>query len=178
MLNDSIQPAYVCFSQRYLRLRRFSVMAALTISSQVLASHAAYEGLLKCLRDSTERHSGLLDGLSYQFDRFKMWIGNIGAHKQGQNSLDFRLRDASHIRKTINDMLASLLSVLLDGQSHVSHQTVRSLIILCCTDSYAKQPNSYSTLMKLMMHMTSWRKTSKAFSRCPFPKCCRVSSTS
>ncbi|KAG6986645.1 hypothetical protein G7Y79_00075g099170 [Physcia stellaris] len=34
-----------------------------------------------------------------------MWAANIGAHKTGQSSLDFRLRDASHIRNQILKLL-------------------------------------------------------------------------
>lgn len=37
-----------------------------------------------------------------------MWSANIGAHQTGQSSLDFRLRDSSHIRKQIIRLLDEL----------------------------------------------------------------------
>lgn len=44
--------------------------------------------------------------------RFRIWASNIGAHQKGQSSLDYRLRDASHIRDQINQLLQDLKDVL------------------------------------------------------------------
>lgn len=46
--------------------------------------------------------------------RFRIWSSNIGAHQTGQASLDYRLRDASHIRDQILKVLASLRQSFLD----------------------------------------------------------------
>lgn len=54
-----------------------------------------------------------------EFDRFKLWAGNIGAHRQGQSSLDYRLRDASHIRERVLQLLAELQEAILEGSSHI-----------------------------------------------------------
>ena len=40
--------------------------------------------------------------------RLRVWAANIGAHQTGQSSLDFRLRDASHISKQIIKLLGDL----------------------------------------------------------------------
>lgn len=44
--------------------------------------------------------------------RFRVWTKNIGAHKAGQNSLDYHLRDASHIRERVQTLLQTLLQTL------------------------------------------------------------------
>ncbi|GAW14165.1 hypothetical protein ANO14919_035590 [Xylariales sp. No.14919] len=46
--------------------------------------------------------------------RFKIWSGNIGAHRVGMSSLDYRLRDSSHIHDQIVRLLQDLKSVLED----------------------------------------------------------------
>lgn len=50
-----------------------------------------------------------------ELSRFKVWSGNIGAHRSGRSSLDYRLRDASHLRKRIIDLLEDLNESLGDG---------------------------------------------------------------
>lgn len=46
--------------------------------------------------------------------RFKVWSGNIGAHKEGRSSLDYRLRDASHLQAQVIGLLAELTTLLED----------------------------------------------------------------
>jgi hypothetical protein len=50
-----------------------------------------------------------------EFARFKLWTGNIGAHRKGRSSLDWRLRDASHLRDLVVSLLTDLKSALHDG---------------------------------------------------------------
>ncbi|KAK7990414.1 hypothetical protein PG990_014694 [Apiospora arundinis] len=47
-------------------------------------------------------------------DRFKVWSGNIGAHRRGTSSLDYRLRDASNLREEVQSLLQDLLEALAD----------------------------------------------------------------
>lgn len=49
--------------------------------------------------------------------RFKVWCGNIGAHQDGRRSLEYRLRDASHIRKQVIKLLSNLAESLEDGET-------------------------------------------------------------
>ncbi|KAI1317442.1 hypothetical protein F5Y16DRAFT_392754 [Xylariaceae sp. FL0255] len=49
-----------------------------------------------------------------EFARFKLWSGNIGAHRKGRSSLDGRLRDASHLRDLVNNLLTDLQGSLND----------------------------------------------------------------
>ncbi|XXG94204.1 hypothetical protein Hte_000457 [Hypoxylon texense] len=50
--------------------------------------------------------------LADEFMRFKIWSANIGAHRTGRSSLDYRLRDASHLKKHVNSLLIDLIESL------------------------------------------------------------------
>jgi hypothetical protein len=52
-----------------------------------------------------------------QFSRFKLWVGNLGAHRTGQSSLEYRLRDASHIKSQVQRLLTHLNEALHDAES-------------------------------------------------------------
>lgn len=47
-----------------------------------------------------------------ELGRLRIWTGNIGAHQTGQSSLDYRLRDSSHLKGETDKTLQRLLSVL------------------------------------------------------------------
>jgi hypothetical protein len=54
--------------------------------------------------------------------RLSLWAGNIGAHQTGQSSLEYRLRDASHIRNQIILLLEAIKKVFEDlGQIATTH---------------------------------------------------------
>ncbi|KAL9112019.1 MAG: hypothetical protein Q9227_003639 [Pyrenula ochraceoflavens] len=50
-----------------------------------------------------------------ELGRLRVWGANIAAHQSGQSSLDYRLRDASHIRDQIIDILGDLQRLLQDA---------------------------------------------------------------
>jgi hypothetical protein len=54
--------------------------------------------------------------LQNERSRFKVWSGNIGAHRKGRSSLDHRLRDASNIRDQVVELLSDLKESLQDGK--------------------------------------------------------------
>jgi hypothetical protein len=90
--------------------------AATGISEQVFECCSAFNSLLECLhlQRSNGSNRKRMEDIQYQYDRFMMWAGNIGAHKQGQSSLEYRLRDASHMREAVVQMLTRLVKVLID----------------------------------------------------------------
>ncbi|KAF2803297.1 uncharacterized protein BDZ99DRAFT_339620, partial [Mytilinidion resinicola] len=47
-----------------------------------------------------------------EYGRFKIWSGNIAAHHTGRRSLEYRLRDASHIREQVVVLLVELEETL------------------------------------------------------------------
>ena len=49
-----------------------------------------------------------------ELGRLRVWAANIGAHQTGQSSLDYRLRDASHIKDQIIRLLERLQRLLVD----------------------------------------------------------------
>lgn len=51
-----------------------------------------------------------------QLARFKIWAGNIGAHRTGRGSLDFRLRDASHIKLRVISLICDMNGLLTEGR--------------------------------------------------------------
>ncbi|KAL8816857.1 MAG: hypothetical protein Q9223_004209 [Gallowayella weberi] len=59
-----------------------------------------------------------------ELGRLRIWAANVGAHQSSQSSLDFRLRDASHIRNQVVKLLTSLKRLLdkaieyLSAESH------------------------------------------------------------
>src|SRR5277367_3225623 len=49
-----------------------------------------------------------------ELGRLRIWAANIGAHQVGQSSLDYRLRDASHIKDQISTLLLALQDTFQD----------------------------------------------------------------
>lgn len=47
-----------------------------------------------------------------ELGRLRVWSGNVGAHQMGQSSLDYRLRDASHLKDETIKLLGRMLRVL------------------------------------------------------------------
>ena len=43
-----------------------------------------------------------------ELGRLRLWAANIGAHRTGQSSLEFRLKDSSHIRQQVTNLLLDL----------------------------------------------------------------------
>lgn len=58
-----------------------------------------------------------LQGVQEELGRFKIWAGNIGALQKGPSSLDYRLREASHVQQPIVRFLRDLEFSLKEGMS-------------------------------------------------------------
>ncbi|KAK4183036.1 hypothetical protein QBC35DRAFT_394743 [Podospora australis] len=56
---------------------------------------------------------------------FKIWAGNIGAHRTGRSSLEHKLRDASNIRKQVINLLGDLAESVQDAISIIRGEMVR-----------------------------------------------------
>ncbi|KAJ5782233.1 hypothetical protein N7457_004007 [Penicillium paradoxum] len=52
-----------------------------------------------------------------ELGRLRVWTANIGAHQTGQSSLDYRLRDASHLKDQTLRVLGRLQRTIQDLQS-------------------------------------------------------------
>lgn len=64
---------------------------------------------------SNASYQTALIAITEEEPRFKVWSGNIGAHASGRRSLQFRLRDASHLQKQVLALLADLSELLEDA---------------------------------------------------------------
>src|SRR5947209_12855677 len=92
-------------------------MEMTTISSDVLACMKKFRWLFEVLHFSTHNTDDFPDESAWRDEagRFRIWASNLGAHQKGQSSLDYRLRDASHIKDQILDLLADLEVVLKEA---------------------------------------------------------------
>jgi len=50
-----------------------------------------------------------------QVGRFRVWAGNMGAHRVGRMSLDYKLREASHVHSTVLELLEELNESLAES---------------------------------------------------------------
>ena len=55
--------------------------------------------------------------LTDQRGRFRIWAGNIGAHRTDKASLQHRLREAPHFRSLVHGLLQKLSQLLTEGVS-------------------------------------------------------------
>ncbi|KAI1820532.1 hypothetical protein F4861DRAFT_54298 [Xylaria intraflava] len=59
-----------------------------------------------------------------QLSKFKIWAGNIEAHQTGWRSLDYRLRDSSHLQKQVMRLLDDLITSLNEAHAILSGETL------------------------------------------------------
>lgn len=89
---------------------------ATSIASHVTRCLGLFGYAVEASKTSAIHPSALFNrGIRDEQARFKVWSGNIGAHRTGMSSLDYRLRDASHIRNQVINLLRDLTSLLQDA---------------------------------------------------------------
>jgi hypothetical protein len=96
------------------------------ISASVAKCLTAFRLLLLALDglENDEQRRAIAANLRDEETRFKVWSGNIGAHKKGRSSLDYRLRDASHIQKQVVNLLEELRALIDDAAAIVKGEKV------------------------------------------------------
>ena len=55
-----------------------------------------------------------------ELGRFRVWLGNVGAHRSGRISLDYRLREAANMRDSVLELLTDLGDNIREGR-FISH---------------------------------------------------------
>ena len=72
-----------------------------------------FNKLLQNLETSNDKATAqrLLD----EFGRFRVWAGNAGTHQNGGKSLDYHLKEASHIHAKLTELLEELSNSLQEG---------------------------------------------------------------
>lgn len=71
-----------------------------------------------------------------QLSKFKLWAGNIGAHRTGRRSLDYRLRDSSHLQTQVLRLLDDLVTSLNEGGIPIALNFKRISDRIQCIQSY------------------------------------------
>ena len=106
--------------------------ASLSIASRYDVSARAFARLSSLCAKPDFNFSDQLGPLTVQdeFGRLRVWAGNIGAHRIGRVSLDYRLREASHMCKQVTTLLDELNRTLEEGMNSAS-STSGSAVIGC-----------------------------------------------
>ncbi|KAI0014816.1 hypothetical protein F4780DRAFT_154415 [Xylariomycetidae sp. FL0641] len=88
-----------------------------TIAHDVIRCLKAFEALFSVSESSAERDANepVINRLRDQLSRFRLWSGNIGAHRKGRSSLDYRLRDSSHLQQQVSKLLRKLMQNIEEG---------------------------------------------------------------
>ena len=92
---------------------------AVLISSSIIACLKSFNEFMEDIRNlpHCKNVRGLdLSAWEDELGRLRVWAANIDAQQSGQSSLEFRLRDASHVREQILKLLQGLLRRLQDAR--------------------------------------------------------------
>ncbi|KAL9116232.1 MAG: hypothetical protein Q9227_000603 [Pyrenula ochraceoflavens] len=97
-----------------------------TIAAKVRGCLEAFRALCLALSDESRNFEGQLqlEDVQDEQGRFRLWSGNIGAHRIGRASLDYRLRDASHIQQRTISLLDDLNETIEDARAIVQGEKV------------------------------------------------------
>lgn len=107
------------------RIESSDVSCALNTRQQHTPANEISHAVISCLKglgNSISEKSALAESQSDvplalwqdELGRFRVWASNIGAHQAGQSSLDYRLRDASDVKKQVLQLLKRLQRLIED----------------------------------------------------------------
>ena len=104
--------------QQFTSVQEISEEETISITQSLSACFSKFDEVFKgTMFPLIAQTDGLiLEAWQDELGRLRMWASNIGAHRSGLSSLDFRLRDASHIRQQIVRLLGDLLRRLQDAR--------------------------------------------------------------
>lgn len=103
------------------KTQRFSMISStgtLSIASLYDVCVGSFNQLFNLLQEPNCDFSSQLSktALEEELGRFRVWAGNSGAHRNGQVSLDHKLREAYHVHQTVRDLLGDLDDALKEGK--------------------------------------------------------------
>jgi hypothetical protein len=91
----------------------------MAITEEVSKCFCSFNGLQNSYRNASQNavdnRQESFDGFIEEYGRFKIWLGNLAAHRSGRGSLDSRLEDASHLANQITQLLQGLQESLDEG---------------------------------------------------------------
>ncbi|KIW09892.1 hypothetical protein PV08_11993 [Exophiala spinifera] len=82
-----------------------------------------------------------------ELGRLRVWASNIGAHQTGQSSLDFRLRDTSHIKDQTVRLLQRLRRILKDLEGLLHDPDSDRILALSEEDEESETQEIYHSLV-------------------------------
>lgn len=86
------------------------------ISSLSAQGISALKALVETLEEEREADPDTRSLVSSLLTRFKLWVGNLGAHRaSGTRSLKYKLRDASMLRNHVVSLLQDLCVSIDEG---------------------------------------------------------------
>ena len=84
-----------------------------------------------------------------EIGRFRLWCGNIAAHRKGKSSLDYRLREASHISGQARELLRDLRVILEESMDRLQLLIRISPLIYCSDPNHDRKSNSMGRVIRL-----------------------------
>jgi uncharacterized Zn-finger protein len=88
-----------------------------------------------------------------ELGRLRVWAANVGAHQMGQSSLDYRLRDASHIKQHILSLLNELEATVSEIQQLLSDPGQSTAALYADGTDEAELPQLHATLSDVITCM-------------------------
>ena len=103
---------------------------AITISAALVSCLTSFNQIAIKAEQAYYQHEAEVSSVSWkdELGRLRVWAANIGAHQSGQSSLEFRLREASHIKQHVLKLLKDLESLLFDIRAELSEDRPSMLI--------------------------------------------------
>lgn len=108
-----------------MRIQEMDPPAVATTASKIYEKSLSLESIVNNENDSTIHNP--LFGLLQHLGRYRVWSENIGAHRKGRVSLDYRLRNAARMRQTVVNLLNDLHESIQNGTLKLCFADSRSL---------------------------------------------------
>lgn len=125
--SSALRQVNVCCKTIPLNLTRTAIMVT-SISAVLIPCLKSFNWLQERVERPDYSCEGEVSSISWgdELGRLRVWAANIGAHQTGQSSLEFRLRDASHISKQITNLLQELDQSLNDVADELSEDGTKA----------------------------------------------------
>ena len=113
----------------------------MSLKSLLLSSLSSFNDLINDVDAPQYIYESEVPAASWidELGRLRIWAGNVGAHQTGPSSLDFRLRDASHIQDEVTKLLKDLERLLEEAHEYIYEEDHEDES-LCGSDSLDEDP--------------------------------------
>lgn len=89
-----------------------------SVSVATKACLLKFSDLIEALNRELDEHLDMtLEDVETQYDRLRIWAGNLGALQSGKSSLDFRLLESTVMLNNVVKLLAKLEDILKRSKS-------------------------------------------------------------